>query len=151
MAAGYSSATARAQGARLLTNANIKLEIEKRQKELSSNLNITQEKIVQELALLGFSSLADIFDIDSLKAGELKIKDASDETVFKCIADIKIGKSGVSVKAYDKIRALELLGKHLGLFNSPETENLIINNIFDAINGLVMSDEELKEIPELAD
>ena len=147
IAAGYSSKTAAVQGARLLTNANVKAEIEKRQSELSASLNITKEKIVSELALLGFSSLADIFDIESLKAGEIKIKDSIETENLKAISSLKVGKSGLSIKAYDKIRALELLGRHLGLFDSPQPDTTLENNLFEALNGWV--DDAFFDIPEV--
>lgn len=62
IAAGYSSKTASVKGARLLTNANVKAAIKKRQSKLSASHNIIKEKIISELALLGFSSFADIFN-----------------------------------------------------------------------------------------
>lgn len=148
IAAGYSSKTAAVQGARLLINANVKAEIEKRQSELSASLNITKEKIVSELALLGFSSLADIFDIESLKAGEIEIKDDFDIENLKAISSLKVGKSGLSIKAYDKIRALELLGRHLGMFDGPAPANNTTNNFFEAILG-VADMLDLSDIPEL--
>ena len=64
IAAGYSSKTASVKGARLLTNANVKAPIKKRQSELIASHNIIKEKIISELALLGFSSFADIFNTE---------------------------------------------------------------------------------------
>lgn len=63
IAAGYSEDTARAQGSRLLTNAFISEEIERRRtkidKKIVSKYEVTRERIVAELAKLGFSNMAD--------------------------------------------------------------------------------------------
>ena len=34
----------------------------------------------------------------------------------KAVSGVKQGRNGVEVSSYDKLRALELLGKHLGMF-----------------------------------
>ena len=62
---------------------------------------------------------------------------------------IKNGRNGIEVIPCDKIKALELLGKHLGLFDSAKaTEKPSENNLFDAIAGKIKEDE-FDDIPEL--
>ena len=34
------------------------------------------------------------------------------------VASVKKGRDGMEIKTYDKLRALELLGKHLGMFDA---------------------------------
>ena len=38
------------------------------------------------------------------------------------MASIREGKHGIEVKTYDKLRALELLGQHLGMFEARSEE-----------------------------
>lgn len=53
---------ARANGSRLLTNANVADYIEKRMKEREKRTKITQDMVLQELAKLGFFDIRKLFD-----------------------------------------------------------------------------------------
>lgn len=52
--AGYSEKTACEQGSRLLANVKVQEEIQKRQVKLQGKLEITQERVLEELAAIGF-------------------------------------------------------------------------------------------------
>ena len=59
----------------------------------------------------------------------------------KAIAGIKQGKNGIELKLNDKTRALELLGKHLGMF----TDNVQVSgSVNNPLAGL--STEDLKKL-----
>lgn len=47
--AGYSEKTATEQGSRLLTNVNVKAEVERLQAETTERLNINKESLIQDL------------------------------------------------------------------------------------------------------
>ena len=47
---------------------------------------------------------------------EPKLTDELTDDQKKAIAVIKKGRDGFEIKPYDKLKALELLGKHLGMF-----------------------------------
>lgn len=68
ISAGYSEKSARTQGARLIANANISEEIERRRNAISKRVlgkyEVTRERIVEELAKLGFSNMADYTAIE---------------------------------------------------------------------------------------
>lgn len=57
--AGYSPKTAEQTASRLLRNVKVQEYIAKRQKELSRSTEITQERVIKELALIAFSNNAD--------------------------------------------------------------------------------------------
>ena len=57
--AGYSEKTAYRTGADNLRKPQIEEYIAKRQKELSRSTEITQERVIKELALIAFSNNAD--------------------------------------------------------------------------------------------
>ena len=68
----------------------------------------------------------------------------------KAIASIKEGANGTEIKTYDKVRALELLGKHLGVFDSnngaaAEQEN----NIFEVIDQSTREELDTSAISEI--
>ena len=60
------------------------------------------------------------------------------------------GQYGTEVKLHDKVKALELLGKHLGVFdsgNGPGSEQE--NNIFEVIDQSTREEIDTDDIPEI--
>lgn len=133
---------ARANASRLLTKANTKAEIEKRIKEREKRTEITQDKVLREIANLAFTDRTDIVKVTS---GRLVIKDFSELTPEQrtCISSIKETKFGIDITFYNKEKALELLGKHLGMF----TEKLELKGEVKTNNPFSgLTTEELKEL-----
>lgn len=148
--------TARANGSRLLTNANVKEYIEERMKDREKRTEITQDKVLQELANIAFANGTDfakvveksymkpILDKEGNEIGEeevfykdvdLVVTDDLPEDKKKAIAAIKQTKFGIEVASCDKVRALELLGKHLGMFTDKVevNGNMNVNNPFEGL------------------
>lgn len=129
--AGYSKKTARSIGQRLLTNVDIKKEIQKARKRREKRTEIKQDRVLFELALIAFSDLRDYVDID-LDTGAIKAKGFEEmptevSRVLRAVKEdrvIKEDADGKKTTVYDKIKfelwdkmkALEMLGKHLGMF-----------------------------------
>lgn len=113
--AGYSPATAKEIGCENLTKPNISEAISKAMAERSRRTGINQDRVLQELARIGFAKITDVVDPDTAKIRP----DASDDDLA-CIQSIKIKPNEFGtereVKLYDKKSALVDLGKHLGLF-----------------------------------
>ena len=123
--------TARTNGSRLLTNANIADYINERMKKREQRTEITQDKVLKELAKIGFANLNDYLEYKTAKAvvehdenGEpvidytqiIDVIDSS-EVDTSIIQEVSISKDGTfKFKLYDKQKALELIGKHLGMF-----------------------------------
>ena len=78
---------------------------------------ISQDRVLAELAKIGFAKITDVVDPETVKVRE----DASEDDL-SCIQSIKIkpNEFGIEreVKMYDKRAALVDIGKHLGLFNA---------------------------------
>lgn len=112
--AGYSKKTAAAIGYENLRKPHIRAEIEKRKKALQNKLEITQERVLQELAAIGFAKGT---DYASVVSGVVLVTDTDQLTEQQkaAIVSIKQTKDGVEIKLADKYKALELLAKHLGL------------------------------------
>lgn len=107
--------TAAASGAKLLRNYKVKEYIDKRIKQRMARIEVTQDRVIQELAAIAFAKDSDYVTIDR---GAVQVKDTKDltENQQRAIASVKECRDGIEVKLYDKQRALELLGKHLGMF-----------------------------------
>jgi phage terminase small subunit len=123
-AAGYSEKTAKQQGARLLTNANVAAEIGRRQAEVSSELEITAENVLLSMARVAFVDPRRLFDED----GGLKPVRELDDNMAGAISSIEVitrpargGKPG-EVEHVRKIRfssrteAQANLARYFGLF-----------------------------------
>lgn len=121
-----SDLTARTNGSKLLTNTNIQNYIDEKMKEREKRTAITQDMVIKELARIAFLDIRKIYD----ENGNLRNIQDIDEDTVKAISSIetleeyngygenreKIGDTQ-KVKIVDKIKALELLGRHLGIFN----------------------------------
>lgn len=144
--AGYKDANI---GRQLITKNNISAEIVKRQEKLQSKLEITQEKVLQELARVAFANGTTYAKVTS---GGTRVELANTDELTNdqraAISSIKEGKFGVEVSTYDKVRALELLGKHLGVFDArggkPAGQG---NNLLEAIMGAgEVNTDDLSEV-----
>lgn len=114
---GYSEKTASVQAVRLLRNVNVQQYIQVQIKKREQRTEITQDRVIEELAKIGFS---DISDYCSVEENGVSIKETAsiDSKKIGAISSIKQGANGIEVKLYDKLKALELLGKHLGIFEN---------------------------------
>lgn len=134
--AGYSERSAETIGYENLRKPQIAAEIAKRQTNLQKKLGITQERVLNELAAIAFANAADFVQID--REGMFCITPTCDlaEDKRRALATIKNGRNGVEIKTHDKVRALEMLGKHLGLFReNAETDIEDVAAIRKAVFG----------------
>lgn len=117
--------TAAQAGSRMLRNVKVADYIRERMEEREKRTEITQDRVLKELARLGFFDARKLFDE---KGRPLEISELDDETAASIVGmdvmDIYEG-SGEDrefigyLKKYklpDKLKALELIGRHLGMF-----------------------------------
>lgn len=112
--------TAAAAAARMLRNVKVASYIQDRMEERQKRTEVTQDRVVVELAAIAFSKATDYVEIRSNGvAGMVIIKPTSElsDTQVRAIAGIKEGANGIEIKLNDKEKALELLGRHLGMWN----------------------------------
>lgn len=109
-----SSADAAAR--KLLGNTRIKKYISDRMNERQKRTEVTQDRVLQELAYIAF---ARVTDYATVKDDIVKIKNTDEltEEQIRAISGIKEGKFGIELKLNDKEKALELIGRHLGMWN----------------------------------
>lgn len=120
--AGYSEKTAYSIGQRLLKNVEVRLEIERRTEKLEKKIEVNQERVLRELALLAFSRVTDFLEV---KDGKVVIKDTADidPDSIAAIAGIKQGPHGLELKLHGKEKSLELLARILRLFDTGNPAN----------------------------
>ena len=115
--AGYSPETAGAIGAENLKKPQIQKAIARAMADRSRRTGVNADRIVMELAKIAFVNAADVIDADD---ATLKTDAAAED--LAAVQSVKVksfGDDGVEreIKLADKIKALELLGRHLGMFN----------------------------------
>jgi phage terminase small subunit len=118
--AGYSPKTANEIGAENLAKPSIKAEVDKVLAERSKRTGITQDRVLREIAKLAFFKSSDVVEFGP---SGVKVRHSSDvdEEDLACVAEIsetttEFGGT-IRVKFHDKKGALELLGRHLGMWN----------------------------------
>lgn len=121
--------TAAVSASQLLRNPKVEKYIAKRVNERKKRTEITQDRVLLELARIAFADTTDFArvvessHIDEANGVELKFQQIELELTERldadqraALAEIKMGRNGPSVKLHDKVKALELIGKHLAMF-----------------------------------
>lgn len=135
--AGYSAKTAENQASRLLSSVKVQKMLDKHICEQEKRTFITADRVLNELANIAFANGTEfakvvektgykpLYDSDGKKIGEdayiyqaveLVNTNELDNDKRSAISCIKETKFGIAVESCDKVKALELLGKHLKLF-----------------------------------
>ena len=117
--AGYSAKTAKQIGSRLLTNVDIAAAIEQAMEARGTRTSVTADKVIKELARLGFSDMRRLMTWGPDGVRLLSSDDLDDDDAL-AVAEVtetttKDGGS-IKLKVHDKQAALVTLGRHLGLF-----------------------------------
>lgn len=132
--------TAAQAGSRMLRNVKVAAYISERMEERKKRTEITQDRVLNELAAIAFSNAADYAKVVERQATaevdgniiplvgedgepilyrtvELELTDNLTEEQQRALGTIKKGRDGLEQKPCDKVKALELLGRHLGMWN----------------------------------
>lgn len=122
--AGYSARTAKEQAARLLTNANVSAAIEKAKAARSERTEITQDRVLQEIARLAFldpklfynqdGSLRSVPDMADDAAAAVTSVEIEEEYAIVDGERQVVGRTK-KLKVADKVAALTLAARHLGM------------------------------------
>ena len=156
---GYSKNSASEQGYQMLHKTSIQQEIKKQTEALFDNLGLTPQRIIMEYLKIAGS---DITDYLSFGKKEVKVMGAfgpvldkkgnpvmktisyvdfkeSSEVDTTLISEVKQGKDGVSIKLYDKMKALDMLAKYMNLITDGVNIKVQQNNVI-----MNMSEDEIK-------
>lgn len=129
IAAGYSESRAEVTASELVRNRKCKAIIDKLLSKRASKLEVKAERVLEELARIAFSNMADYMEIDADgKPIGLDLRKLTRDQAA-CIQEISEDSTGGSgdgerrlvirrkFKLADKLKANELLCRHLGMFN----------------------------------
>lgn len=131
LAAGYSAKTAGVTGAKMVRIPKVAQAIETALKKLEVRSEITQTRVLNELALLVFSDVTHyVMDDD----GNVTLAEGAPPAAMRAVSSIKRkvhydGKGNVigrdcELRLWDKPGPLKLAGRHVGLFPSKDTEQM---------------------------
>ncbi len=118
--AGYSQKTANEQGARLLAKVSIQAELSARMKAREQRTEITQDRVLQEIARVAFFDPRKLFSDDGSPKRLVDLDDDS-AAVVAGLDVATIGNADVGVgqvmkyKIADKLKALDQCMSHLGM------------------------------------
>lgn len=128
--AGYSAKGARTQASYLLANPNIWSAVEAGMTARGQRTKITADRVLRELGKIAFSDIRNIAtwtetgvafvpseEIDDMTAAA--VQEVSEKSTY--VAGKKKDEEGLvnvtmKVKMHDKVRALEMCARHLGMF-----------------------------------
>ena len=143
--AGYSPKTARSQGQRLLTKVDIQSRLGELERKAESFAEKKADDVRERLAAIAWTDLTEIVDFDgqhmTMRAFESLtpaqracIKDWKIRTVTR----MEVGEDGkpvpvevdmVEIKLHDKLKALELYAKHIGMEREAKKDAVPIFNL----------------------
>src|SRR5699024_4240933 len=134
--------TAKSIGSENLTKPDIQARIAKAMAERSRRTGVNADRVVMELAKIAFVNANDVIDMETatVKAGALP----EDTAAIQSVKIKTFGEDGLEreIKMADKLRALELLGRHLGMFKdkvelsgSLETEKTKLDDLLQQMRG----------------
>lgn len=117
--AGYAASSAAGAADRLLHHPRVAAAIDAANAARAKELAIDAKRVLEEFACIAFADLRAVIDWDE-DGLRVKPQEAIGRIAGPAIAEISERASGggklLKVKLFDKLRALELLAKHLGLF-----------------------------------
>lgn len=132
--AGYSPRAAYSIGQRLLKNDEVSQTVNSLLHEISEKCVLDAERVLEELCLIGFSDLSDYMTVEpgggvvfreweNIPTNKSRaIRRIRDRRTIREHADgtSTLVHQEISIDLHDKMKALESLGRHIGLFKEAE-------------------------------
>ena len=129
--AGYSSKGAAVAASKLLTRPEVKEYLKTLQDKAVKRNEITVDKLIRDLAEMKNIDVADLYDEDGLLVDISRLP----PSFTRCIQEVTETKSGIKIKFYSKLDAIEKLAKHLGFYekdNSQSKAEMTVNITVDS-------------------
>lgn len=128
MAAGYAESGAHVEASRLLRNPKVRKMIDELQSKRASKLELKAERVLEELARIAFANTADYMRVNADGQPDVDLSKLTRDQAA-AISEFSVDTTGgtgdgdrrvvlrTKVKLADKLKANELLCRHLGMFN----------------------------------
>jgi phage terminase small subunit len=118
--AGYSVRTAKQIATENLSKPIIEAAIGREMAIRSKRTGVTADRVITELAKLGFVNIGDVADFD-----RATVQEGANRDDTAAIQAIKVKRTPTDdgtiiereLKLHDKVKSLDLLGRHLGMWN----------------------------------
>ena len=163
--AGYSKKRASEQAYQLLQKTTVQKYIQGRKADRVERIEVTQDFVVRELMAIASVNATDyakivekhatanvngtvmqLYDADGnpvmYRTVEPILTDELTDIQKKALAVIKKGRDGFEIKPYDKLKVLDLLGRHLGMWDKKveeQTEETQGDGFLEALRGEAQS------------
>ena len=125
-----------------MTKLDIRAHIDRAMAERSKRTGVNADRVVRELAKIAFVNAADV-----INAEDATLRDDASEEDTAAIQSVKVktfGEDGLEreIKMADKLKALEMLGRHLGMFKDKlelsgglDTEKTKLDDLLQQMRG----------------
>jgi phage terminase small subunit len=139
--AGYAAGSASGQGSRLLANAKIQARIGDLRGEQQIRTEITADRVLQQYADIADYRFSDIANFDGIEC-TFKPMNEWPKSAHAAISSVKQttdvrtvrGESGeteyktikIEFRVDDRLRALDAMGRHLGIFENPQSVEQVL-------------------------
>lgn len=148
--AGYQAQDLPNTGCRILARADVKMRIKEIQEERKAQYQVSEAELVEQLQKIAFSDITDFvswdengvmfFDPEKVDGQMITEIDVNATTTFNANGE-QIDRVKKKMKFADKMKAIELLGKNIGMFSDNVNHTGKVNiTIIDDI-GLPTNDE----------
>jgi len=142
IAAGYAAKGAPTNAARLIAKDHIQKALKLAEAEIRARLAPTVDRIIENLARMGFVGMSKFMrvdefgnpsiDLSACTQSELDlVQEMTTETYVEGGGEAAREVKKVRIKLYDRMKALEKMGQHLGMFKGAEEETV------DALGALL--------------
>lgn len=124
----WPDATVDVSACKLFKNTKVRLMYDRLKNELREAAEadgiVDAKKVIAEIAKIAFSDRTEAQEIKNMRMSDGKIHPCivtkstkkMSEGTRASIAEIREGQNGIEIKSYDKLKALELLGRSIGIF-----------------------------------
>ena len=139
--AGYSKNTAAEIGCENLIKPNIQKYIEERKADRAKRTELSQDEVLKELKNFAFSDITETILLSSEQIKELPENVRRLIVSYKKVSkrfgeDQEFEEESVELKFVDKMKAFEMLNKHIGFYEADNEQGKTVINTVPEINIL---------------